>query len=147
MAPEPRLLLFFRGNRRAWRRGYVPFFLGGLPILHLVHAGCRFLRNDFGHRGHGRRGARQKFPAHCSSFPGGRVSHAPPGQQRQRRTGRSLQLPPDARSRLLVIELRRNWRALTPVSFVFSIIYFWGWYEKFYQPAKLGRTLIFATLF
>ena len=48
---------------------------------------------------------------------------------------------------LLVIELRRNWRALTPVSFVFSIIYFWGWYEKFYQPAKLGRTLIFATLF
>jgi uncharacterized membrane protein len=48
---------------------------------------------------------------------------------------------------LLIIEVRRNWRALTPVSFVFSVIYFWGWYEKFYQPLKLERTLIFATLF
>lgn len=48
---------------------------------------------------------------------------------------------------LLVIELRRNWRSLTPVSFVFTLIYFWGWYEKFYQPPKLERTLIFATLF
>lgn len=48
---------------------------------------------------------------------------------------------------LLVIELRRDWRALTPVSFVLSMIYFWGWYERFYQPRKLERTLIFATLF
>ncbi|HEY6944019.1 MAG TPA: DUF2339 domain-containing protein, partial [Candidatus Acidoferrum sp.] len=48
---------------------------------------------------------------------------------------------------LLIIELRRDWRYLTPVSFVFSVIYFWGWYDKFYQPAKLERTLIFATLF
>ena len=48
---------------------------------------------------------------------------------------------------LLLMELRRNWRSLTPVSFLFSVIYFWGWYEKFYQPAKLERTLIFATLF
>ena len=48
---------------------------------------------------------------------------------------------------LLVIELRRDWRSLTPVSFVFTLIYFWGWYDRFYQPAKLERTLIFATLF
>jgi uncharacterized membrane protein len=48
---------------------------------------------------------------------------------------------------LLVIEIRRNWRSLTPVSFAFTAIYFWGWYEKFYQPPKLERTLIFATLF
>lgn len=48
---------------------------------------------------------------------------------------------------LLLMELRRDWRSLTPVSFVFSVIYFWGWYEKFYQPPKLERTLIFATLF
>jgi uncharacterized membrane protein len=48
---------------------------------------------------------------------------------------------------LLAIELRRDWRSLTPVSFVFSLIYFWGWYETFYQPPKLERTLIFATLF
>jgi len=47
---------------------------------------------------------------------------------------------------LLVIELRRNWRLLTPVSFVFTLIYFWGWHERFYQPAKLERTLVFATL-
>jgi uncharacterized membrane protein len=48
---------------------------------------------------------------------------------------------------LLMMELRRNWRFLTPVSFVFSVIYFWGWYEKFYEPPKLERTLVFATLF
>lgn len=48
---------------------------------------------------------------------------------------------------LLVIELRRNWRLLTPVSFVFTLMYFWGWYERFYQPPKLERTLLFATLF
>ena len=48
---------------------------------------------------------------------------------------------------LLMMELRRNWRSLTPVSFVFSVIYYWGWYEKFYQPPKLERTLLFATLF
>jgi uncharacterized membrane protein len=48
---------------------------------------------------------------------------------------------------LLIIELRRDWRSLTPVTFVFSLIYFWGWYSRFYQPLKLERTLIFATLF
>jgi uncharacterized membrane protein len=48
---------------------------------------------------------------------------------------------------LLMMELRRNWRSLTPVSFLFSVIYFWGWYEKFYEPTKLERTLVFATLF
>lgn len=47
---------------------------------------------------------------------------------------------------LLAIELRKDWRSLTPVSFLFSLIYFWGWYEKFYQPPKLERTLLFATL-
>jgi len=48
---------------------------------------------------------------------------------------------------LLVVELQRDWRSLTPVSFAFTIIYFWGWYETFYQPAKLERTFLFATLF
>jgi uncharacterized membrane protein len=47
---------------------------------------------------------------------------------------------------LLVVELRRNWRSLTPISFLLSLIYFWGWYERFYQPEKLERTLLFATL-
>jgi uncharacterized membrane protein len=48
---------------------------------------------------------------------------------------------------LLVIEFRRDWRALTPFSFVLSQIYFWGWYSEFYRPPKLERTLLFATLF
>jgi len=48
---------------------------------------------------------------------------------------------------LLVIEIRRDWRALTPISFLLSQLYFWGWHSEFYRPAKLERTIIFATLF
>jgi uncharacterized membrane protein len=48
---------------------------------------------------------------------------------------------------LLVIELRRDWRTLTPISFLLSQFYFWGWYSEFYRPDKLERTVIFATLF
>jgi uncharacterized membrane protein len=42
---------------------------------------------------------------------------------------------------------RRDWRWLAPVSFVLTQFYFWGWYDAFYQPAKLEITLAFATLF
>jgi uncharacterized membrane protein len=48
---------------------------------------------------------------------------------------------------LLAIELRRDWRSLTPISFLLSQFYFWGWHSEFYRPAKLERTIIFATLF
>jgi uncharacterized membrane protein len=48
---------------------------------------------------------------------------------------------------LFVIELRRDWRALTPISFLLSQFYFWGWYSQFYRSDKLERTVIFATLF
>jgi uncharacterized membrane protein len=48
---------------------------------------------------------------------------------------------------LLVIEMRRDWRALTPISFLLSQFYFWGWYSEFYRPEKLERTVIFATPF
>jgi uncharacterized membrane protein len=48
---------------------------------------------------------------------------------------------------LLAIELRRDWRSLTPISFLLSQLYFWGWYSEFYRPNKLERTVIFATLF
>lgn len=48
---------------------------------------------------------------------------------------------------LLIIAARRDWRSLTPVAFVLTIIYFWGWYDSFYRTDKLERTLIFATLF
>jgi uncharacterized membrane protein len=48
---------------------------------------------------------------------------------------------------LLVIEMRRDWRTLTPLSFLLSQCYFWGWYSEFYRPNKLERTVVFATLF
>jgi uncharacterized membrane protein len=48
---------------------------------------------------------------------------------------------------LLVIDARRIWRSLSPISFLLSQFYFWGWYAEFYRPPKLARTLIFATLF
>ena len=48
---------------------------------------------------------------------------------------------------LLAIEMHRDWRTLTPISFLLSQLYFWGWYLEFYRPAKLERTILFATLF
>ncbi len=48
---------------------------------------------------------------------------------------------------LLAIEMPRDWRSLTPISFLLSQLYFWEWYSEFYRPAKLERTIIFATLF
>ncbi len=48
---------------------------------------------------------------------------------------------------LQLIEVRREWRALAPLSFILTQFYFWGWYSAFYRPVKLERTLIFATLF
>lgn len=48
---------------------------------------------------------------------------------------------------LLVIAVRRNWRWLIPVSFLVSQIYFWGWYDRFYAPQFLERTVAFAALF
>jgi uncharacterized membrane protein len=48
---------------------------------------------------------------------------------------------------LLVIGALRDWRSIAPVSFVFTQLYFWGWYNTFYKPAKLELTLLFATLF
>jgi uncharacterized membrane protein len=46
-----------------------------------------------------------------------------------------------------VIAARREWRALPPIAFLGSQIYFWGWYETFYHADKLERTIVFATLF
>jgi uncharacterized membrane protein len=48
---------------------------------------------------------------------------------------------------LLVIGWRRDWRSLAPLSFILTQLYFWGWYLTFYRPAKLGPTVLFATLF
>src|ERR1700689_934275 len=48
---------------------------------------------------------------------------------------------------LLIIAARRDWHTLTPISFVLTQLYFWGWYESFYRPSKLAPTIVFATLF
>jgi uncharacterized membrane protein len=50
-------------------------------------------------------------------------------------------------SGLLILAARRDWRSLAPISFVFTQIYFWGWYETFYRTEALERTIIFSTLF
>jgi uncharacterized membrane protein len=48
---------------------------------------------------------------------------------------------------LLVLAWARGWAVLTPVSFLATQIYYWGWYERFYGTEKLARTSLFATLF
>ncbi len=48
---------------------------------------------------------------------------------------------------LLALARARNWILLAPISFVATEVYFWGWYETFYNAEKLERTALFATLF
>lgn len=47
---------------------------------------------------------------------------------------------------LLWVAQARGWRSL-PLAFVFSLIYFWVWYDRFYEPSELPATLGFAALF
>lgn len=48
---------------------------------------------------------------------------------------------------LLALARARDWQSLAPLSFFAVQIYFWGWYELFYNSEKLLRTSLFATLF
>jgi len=48
---------------------------------------------------------------------------------------------------LLALARARDWRLLELPAFVFTQIYFWGWYDQFYTDAALIRTALFATLF
>ena len=48
---------------------------------------------------------------------------------------------------MLALERARNWKWLPPVAFIATEVYFWGWYNEFYTPEKLGKTLAFAALF
>ena len=48
---------------------------------------------------------------------------------------------------LMVMAAQRDWRWLAPLAFVFSQLYFWGWYETYYTLTKQERTIAFATLF
>ena len=41
----------------------------------------------------------------------------------------------------------RNWRVLEGVAFLWTQIYLWGWYSRFYAPEKLLLTSFFFTLF
>ncbi len=48
----------------------------------------------------------------------------------------------------LIISWRRIWHSLLPLAFVGTVLYFWQWYDSFYNRALfLERTLLFATLF
>jgi len=48
---------------------------------------------------------------------------------------------------MLAMAANRKWLTLAPLSFFLTVVYFWGWYSTFYNPAKLEPTIIFATLF
>jgi uncharacterized membrane protein len=48
---------------------------------------------------------------------------------------------------LLALARARNWRSLELLSFLWTQVFFWGWYDRFYDPSKLFRTGAFATLF
>ncbi len=48
----------------------------------------------------------------------------------------------------LVLAAYRPWRRLLPVSFVGTLILYWGWYDGYYHdPKPLGLTIAFATIF
>lgn len=48
---------------------------------------------------------------------------------------------------MLAMERLRSWKWLPPLAFIATEIYYWGWYNEFYTPEKMWRTLAFATLF
>ncbi len=48
---------------------------------------------------------------------------------------------------LLLLAHAKDWRLLEGVAFVWTQVYFWEWYERFYQADKLERTLAYAALF
>ncbi|MBS1839604.1 MAG: DUF2339 domain-containing protein [Acidobacteria bacterium] len=51
---------------------------------------------------------------------------------------------------MLVMGERKDWPSLQPIAYIGTQIYFWGWYDEFYNRTgnpPLERTVIFATLF
>jgi Predicted membrane protein (DUF2339) len=48
---------------------------------------------------------------------------------------------------MLALGRRRDWKALAPIQFGFTLIYFWEWYERFCADDELFPTFFFATLF
>jgi uncharacterized membrane protein len=50
-------------------------------------------------------------------------------------------------SALLALARARDWRFLELPAFLFTQIYFWGWYDRFYTDAVLARTALLGALF
>jgi uncharacterized membrane protein len=48
---------------------------------------------------------------------------------------------------LLVLVRKRDWRFLEMPAFLFTQLYFWTWYDRFYLDPALGTTTLFATVF
>jgi uncharacterized membrane protein len=48
---------------------------------------------------------------------------------------------------MLAMTANRKWLTLAPLSFLLTVVYFWGWYSTFYNPTKLELTIIYGTLF
>ena len=48
---------------------------------------------------------------------------------------------------VLAIAWVRDWKALPPVQFLATLVYFWGWYSEFYRADELRITVVFATVF
>lgn len=48
---------------------------------------------------------------------------------------------------LIVAALRRGWRTLEPLAFVWTVVYFAGWFDRFYGKERLVVTCAFAFLF
>ena len=48
---------------------------------------------------------------------------------------------------LLALARTRDWRFLELPALAVTQLYFWGWFDRFYDPTRLNSTLAFATLF
>lgn len=48
---------------------------------------------------------------------------------------------------LLVLARVRDWRWLEAPAFAVTYLYFWGWYDRFYDATQLPTTMLFAALF
>ena len=48
---------------------------------------------------------------------------------------------------ILAISGIKAWKALPPLQFAATMLYFWGWYASFYAGYEQQTTLIFATIF
>lgn len=48
---------------------------------------------------------------------------------------------------LLILAWRYGWRWLPPVQFAVTLLYFWGWFARYYDPGAQALTLVFAGVF